>query len=155
MVAVALHDDRASSYNNVLVDAQGTVANVEGSATDAVVTGADARGHLVHTNHYVCEVMLRYEGDPDYAVLSERRYARAAQLLAGAPDGTVTMDLLHTFLQDHEGAPDSLCRHEAPGRTSVTAFWSVADVTDGEIRFGRGNPCDSEVQTFRFGDQAA
>jgi len=155
MLDVALHPDRASSYNNVLADALGEVANVEGSATDAAVTGPDARGHLVHTNHYVCRPMLAYEGDPDYAVMSQRRYARAAELLAGASDGTVTMELLHKFLQDHVGAPDSLCRHEAPGRTSVTAFWCVADVTDGAIRFGRGNPCDSQVQDYRFGDGTA
>ena len=78
------------------------------------------------------------------------RYARAAELLAGAPTGSITMDVLHGFLADHEHAPDSLCRHEAEGRTSVTAFWCVADVTAGAIRFGRGNPCDSETQEYRF-----
>jgi isopenicillin-N N-acyltransferase-like protein len=150
MVDMALHPDRASSYNNVLVDRKGSVANVEGSATAAEISAADTRGHLVHTNHYVCGSMLGYEGDPEYAAPSGRRYARAATLLADSPAGTITMDTLHGFLKDHEGAPDSLCRHEAPGRTTVTAFWSVADVTDGVIRYGRGNPCDSEVQEYRF-----
>jgi isopenicillin-N N-acyltransferase-like protein len=154
MVDVALHPDRASSYNNVLVDADGSVANVEGSATTAEVTAADDDGHLVHTNHYVCGPMLAYEGDPEYAELSERRYARAAELLAGAPPGSITMDVLRGFLSDHENAPDSLCRHEAEGRTSVTAFWCIADVTDGAIRYGRGNPCDSEVQDYRFASYA-
>ena len=41
MTDVALHPARASSYNNVLVDASGSVANVEGSATSAEVTAAD------------------------------------------------------------------------------------------------------------------
>ncbi len=150
MTDVALHPARASSYNNVLVDASGTVANVEGSATSAEVSGADDAGHLVHTNHYVCSSMLAYEGDPEYAGLSATRYRRAADLLAGAPAGTITMDTLHGFLQDHENAPDSLCRHENEGGETVTAFWSVADVTDGMIRFGRGNPCDSVQQEFRF-----
>ena len=150
MVDVALHPARASSYNNVLVDSSGGVANVEGSATSAEVTVPDDAGHLVHTNHYVCGSMLDYEGDPGYAAHSATRYRRAAELLAGAPAGSITMDTLHGFLQDHEHAPDSLCRHEAPERTTVTAFWSVADVTDGVIRFGRGNPCDSEMQEYRF-----
>jgi isopenicillin-N N-acyltransferase-like protein len=155
MLDVALHPDRASSYNNVLADATGRVANVEGSATDAEVTQLDGRGHLVHTNHYVCASMLPFEGDPDYAELSARRYARAAELLASAPDRSVTMDTLHGFLRDHVGAPDSLCRHEAPGRTSVTAFWCVADVTEGVVRFGRGNPCDSVVQEHRVAEGRA
>jgi isopenicillin-N N-acyltransferase like protein len=154
MVDVALHPARASSYNNVLVDANGAVANVEGSATAAEVISTDDRGHLVHTNHYVCGSMLGYEGDPDYADRSAARYRRAAELLATAPAGTITMDMLHGFLTDHENAPDSLCRHEAPGRTTVTAFWSVADVTDGAIRFGRGNPCESEAQEYRFSSTA-
>jgi hypothetical protein len=96
--------------------------------------------------------MLGYEGDPEYATLSATRYNRAAELLASAPAGTITMDTLHGFLQDHENAPDSICRHEAENRETVTAFWSVADVTDGSIRFGRGNPCDSVQQEFRFSD---
>jgi isopenicillin-N N-acyltransferase like protein len=150
MVDVALHPDRASSYNNVLVDRDGEVANVEGSATDAVVSRADDSGRIVHTNHYVCDAMLRYEGDPGYAELSAIRYRRAAELLGAAPEGTVTMDMLHGFLADHENAPDSLCRHEAPERTSLTCFWSVADLTDGVIRYGRGNPCESVGQEFRF-----
>jgi isopenicillin-N N-acyltransferase like protein len=150
MVDVALHPDRASSYNNVLVDRDGGVANVEGSATDAIVTGADEGGRIVHTNHYVCDAMLRFEGDHDYAELSAIRYRRAAELLGAVPEGTVTMDVLREFLSDHENAPDSICRHEAAGRSSLTCFWSVADMTDGLIRYGRGNPCDSVAQEFRF-----
>jgi len=155
MVDVALDPARASSYNNVLVDAGGGVANVEGSATAAEVIGTDADGHLVHTNHYVCASMTSYEGDPEYAEHSGIRYRRAAELLAAMPTGTVTMDTLHGFLQDHEHAPDSLCRHEAEGRTTVTAFWCVADVTAGTIRYGTGNPCDSTVQEFRFAQSSA
>ena len=155
MVDVALDPARASSYNNVLVDAGGGVANVEGSATAAEVIGTDADGHLVHTNHYVCASMTSYEGDPEYAEHSGIRYRRAAELLAAMPTGTVTMDTLHGFLQDHEHAPDSLCRHEAEGRATVTAFWCVADVTAGTIRYGTGNPCDSTVQEFRFAQSSA
>ena len=79
---------------------------------------------------------------------------RAAALLAAAPAGSVSMDVLRGFLADHANAPDALCRHEAEGRTTVTAFWSVADVTDGVVRYGRGNPCDSVVQEYRFADAA-
>ncbi len=150
MVDVAVHPDRASSYNNVLVDHTGAVANVEGSASDAVVHGADERGHLAHTNHYVCDAMIRYEGDPEYAEQSAVRLRRAAELLQDAPAGSVDAALLRTFLSDHERAPDSICRHETPGRSSFTCFWSVADMTAGTITYGRGNPCDSLSQTYSF-----
>jgi isopenicillin-N N-acyltransferase-like protein len=155
--AEALREDRASNYNHVLVDRSGAVANVEGSATDAEVTTVDDRGHLVHTNHYVCDRMLRYEGDRRYAEHSAIRYRRAAELLASREAGTITTDDLRTFLSDHDGEPDSLCRHPErwPGTTSATAFWWVADLTEMVVRFGRGNPCDSVGQTFAFEPAAA
>ena len=64
-VAMALRPDRASSYNTVFAHRDGRVVNVEGSATDAEITTTSAAGTLAHTNHYACERMRRYEGDPD------------------------------------------------------------------------------------------
>ena len=55
----------------------GGVVNVEGSATDAELTRPTAAGTLAHTNHYACERMLRYEGDPAYAKRSAVRLGRA------------------------------------------------------------------------------
>jgi len=151
MVGTALRHDRASSYNNVLASSDGSVVNVEGSATRVELTEPDERGHLVHTNHYVCDAMLRYEGDPVYAERSAVRYGRAAELLAERSDASVTEDDMRAILSDHENAPDSLCRHEMEGvEGSVTCFWCVADVTDMRITFGRGNPCDSVAQEYVF-----
>jgi Acyl-coenzyme A:6-aminopenicillanic acid acyl-transferase len=158
----ALRHDRASNYNQVLVDREGTVANVEGSATDAEITTTDERGHLVHTNHYACERMRRYEGDREYAALSRIRSDRAAELLATSEPGSITAATMRSFLSDHANEPHSLCRH--PERTddettSATVFWWVADLTDMRLTFGRGNPCDSVEQTYAFpnasGERAA
>lgn len=151
----ALREDRASSYNNVVVSRTGEVVNVEGSATDAELTGPDDHGTLVHTNHYVCERMTRYEGDPSYVPHSGARYRRARELLSSAEPGSVTVQRLREMLSDHEGAPDCLCRHpERWGDTpmgSATAFWCVADVSRMRVVFGRGNPCDSVAQEYAFG----
>jgi isopenicillin-N N-acyltransferase-like protein len=155
MVAAAVRPDRASSYNNVLTSADGGVANVEGSATDAEVTGLDERGHLAHTNHYACDRMLPYEGDPEYAEHSAARLRRAREMLAAQGPGSITMDGLRAMLQDHEGSADSVCRHPEHGATSKTVFWCVADVTEGRILYGRGNPCDSIEQEYRFAEYAA
>jgi isopenicillin-N N-acyltransferase-like protein len=150
-IGEALRHDRASSYNQVLVDGSGRAVNVEGSATDAELTDPDEHGHLVHTNHYVCEAMLRYEGDPAYAEHSALRYRRAAELLGAQPPGSITAERMREMLSDHEHAPDSLCRHpERFGGESATVFWCVADVTDRRVAFGRGNPCDSVAQEYVF-----
>jgi isopenicillin-N N-acyltransferase like protein len=151
MVAEALRPDRASSYNNVLASAEGEVVNVEGSATDAELTGLDERDHLAHTNHYACERMVPFEGDAAYAVRSARRLDRARALLAAHAPGTVTAGSMRAMLSDHEGAPDAICRHpDAAHPQEKTVFWCVADLTEGRIDFGRGNPCDSVAQAYVF-----
>jgi len=151
VIRVALHPKRASSYNQVLADRSGRVVNVEGSATDAELTEPDRAGHLAHTNDYVCDRMLRYEGDPGYAPHSNTRYRRARELLAEQPSGSVTEETLREFLSDHDNAPDCICRHsDRYGGESKTAFWVIADVTDGRITYGRGNPCESEAQAYEF-----
>ena len=154
-VAMALRDDRASSYNTVFVDRAGRVADVEGSATDAEVVGADARGTLAHTNHYVCARMLGYEGDPDYALRSDVRYRRALAMLEAATaagPGAVTPEALRAMLADH-GSDPAVCRHPRAGQAdgdSVTVFWTVADVSAGEIRYGLGRPCEPGEERYTF-----
>lgn len=152
-IAEALRPDRASSYNNVVVSRDGEVMNVEGSATDAELTGASAAGTLVHTNHYVSERMLQFEGDPEYAECSAIRYRRAEELLAQEAPGTISVEKLRAMLSDHENAPDSLCRHPeiyGGSEESATAFWCIADLTEMRVWFGRGNPCDSVAQEYAF-----
>jgi len=152
-IAEALRHDRASNYNHVLVSADGRVVDVEGSATDAELVEPDERGHLVHTNHYACTRMERYEGDPEYLPNSATRFDRARTLLGERPAGSVDAGAIRTILSDHEGEPNALCRHPeryGDASSSATAFWWIADVTACEVTFGRGNPCDSTPQTHRF-----
>ncbi|MDP9242585.1 MAG: C45 family autoproteolytic acyltransferase/hydrolase [Actinomycetota bacterium] len=143
--------DRASSYNQVLASSDGRAVNLEGSATDAEVTEPNERGTFAHTNNYVCERMRTYEGEPDYAIRSGVRYSRALELLDAAQEGSITEESLRGMLSDHENAPDSICRHpELYGGSAKTVFWCVADVTERRITFGRGNPCNSEAQSYAF-----
>ena len=146
-VSAALHPARASSYNNVLSHRDGGVVSVEGSATDAELLRPGASGTLAHTNHYVSPRMQRYEGDVDYAAHSDVRYRRALRWLG---PGNITAASLREALSDHSDAPDSICRHVHPGSQTKTVFWCIADVTRGEITYGRGNPCDSDDQLYAF-----
>ncbi|HEX2045170.1 MAG TPA: C45 family peptidase [Gaiellaceae bacterium] len=141
-----LHPARASSYNWVLAHSSGEAIDLEGSATAAGET-EPREGVLVHANHYEHPAMKRFEGRARLDG-SAARSCRAAELLAGR-DGPVTAAWLREALSDHENAPDSLCRH-GDDEGVKTVFWCVADVTAGEIVYGRGNPCRSEAQTYRF-----
>ncbi|HEX2376778.1 MAG TPA: C45 family peptidase [Gaiellales bacterium] len=146
-VEAALSPHRASSYNTILSHRDGGVVNVEGSATDAELIRPGPDGTLAHTNHYVSARMLPYEGDPEYAAGSAVRYRRALEWLA---PGQITEHVLRRALQDHTGAPHSLCRHPEHGAKSKTVFWCLADVTEGTVTYGRGNPCDSHDQRYAF-----
>ena len=146
-VAAALHPLRASSYNNVLSHRDGNVVDVEGSATDAELLRPDARGTLAHTNPYVSDRMRHYEGDVAYAARSDVRYRRALEWLT---HDTITAADLRAALSDHRDAPDSICRHPQAGSQTKTVFWCIADVTEGEITYGRGNPSDSDDQLYAF-----
>ncbi len=154
-VSMALRPDRASSYNTVFAHRDGRVLNVEGSATDAEVSGPTAGGTLAHTNHYVCDRMLRYEGDPAYALRSAVRLGRALELLdgpagTGPAAGSLGPEQLLAALSDHTTSP-SICRHDDGSGSSVTAFWCLADVTAGEIRYGLGPCCLGREARYRFG----
>ncbi|MFL5736319.1 MAG: C45 family autoproteolytic acyltransferase/hydrolase [Actinomycetota bacterium] len=147
----ALRSDRASSYNQVLASSDGAAVNLEGSATDAEVTGPNERGTFAHTNNYVCDRMRPFEGDPAYAPRSNVRFARATELLDAAEEGSITEASLRAMLSDHATEPDAICRHaEVTGGEVKTVFWCVADVTERRITYGRGNPCSSEAQTYAF-----
>jgi isopenicillin-N N-acyltransferase like protein len=146
-VEAALHPRRASSYNNLLSHRDGGVVSVEGSATAAELLRPGADGTLAHTNHYTSPRMAAYERDPDDIEGSCTRHRTARSWLEQGP---ATPELLRAALSDHEGAPDSLCRHVEHGARSKTVFWCLADVTEGTVRYGRGNPCDSQEQCYAF-----
>jgi hypothetical protein len=148
-VGMALRSDRASSYNTVFATPDGHVTNVEGSATDAVLEGLDARGHFAHTNHYACARMAGFEGDPEYARKSGVRLDRARALLGAAPAGAIDAAWLRAALADHATEP-SICRHPEADSRVATAFWCVVDVTAGDMRYGLGNPCQPGEERFRF-----
>ena len=142
-VDAVLNPARASSYNWVFAHRAEGAANVEGSATRAGVDEPGSDGFLAHTNHYAREDMQAFERS-DFVADSTRRLERAREL---ARAEGFTVDSLRAALADHE----ALCRHGARAKAVKTVFWCVADVTAGEITYGRGNPCDSESQVYRFG----
>jgi hypothetical protein len=129
----------------VFAHRDGDVVDVEGSAT-ASATLEPTDGALAHTNDYLHPDMERFEGSP-HAEGSRTRCRSAERLLAETAGEKLTVERLRALLSDHEGSPDSLCRHDGYAKT---VFWCVADVTDGVITYGRGNPCESEAQTYAF-----
>ncbi len=144
-VDAALHPARSSAYNWVLAHRDGEAANVEASATSAGIDEPDD-GFLTHTNHYDRDDMRGFERAGDYTS-SCTRLDRARELATG---GDFTVARLRELLSDHANGENAICRHGDEPKAVKTVFWCVADVTAGEITYGRGNPCDSEAQVYRF-----
>jgi len=139
-LAIALHPDRASSYNNLIASATGEFASVEGSATDHEVLYPQD-GWLVHTNHYVHPRMVQYEADVQIEG-SISRYNRAYELMENRTQ-PASLDLFKRFLTDHDSSPAALCRH---AERVKTVFSCLIDLTAGTLDAVVGSPCQSDFE---------
>ena len=139
---IATDERRASSYNNVIATAD-RVVNMEGSARDYELTET-VDGFLCHTNHYVCERMLRVEGKYNY-VSSIKRLETATEILKGSKGRILTAEDIMKILADHnnggEADDNSICRH---GKESETVFGIVIDFGERKVFLTMGKPCQTE-----------
>lgn len=149
-VRLAGHQDRASSYNWLLADADGRVLSLEGSGTEMAQLRVDDRGLLHHENHYVDPSMIRFERSRRHAGRSARRGARVGQLLEDLRPASVTPELIRSILSDHQSTPEPICRHASSAEDMETVFWAVADLRLGQVDFAIGPPCTSEPHSYRF-----
>jgi isopenicillin-N N-acyltransferase-like protein len=141
-VTIALHPDRASSYNNIITSGGGRLISVEASASDHELLLPED-GWLIHTNHYTHPRMKGYEQQlPEELADSVSRLERARHLMR-TRSGPVTLPILRDFLCDHESAPASLCWHDPEGKVK-TVFSALIDLTEPTVDVVVGNPCRGE-----------
>lgn len=132
---------RASSRNLIMLDARGTAADLETTAT------ADARlepddGILAHANHYVAPTLLADERSPERSVANSRARLRQMQSLLGEKHGRLDADTMEGILRDRACYPDALCRMPGDDSNSdVITFASViAEPSAGRMRVAVGPP---------------
>jgi isopenicillin-N N-acyltransferase-like protein len=132
----------------------------DGFAVDLETTPLDHRwgyasdGVLVHGNHYQYGVPAALAGryrpaavDSLYRVpIIERGLARASD----AVDSAGVRKVVQATMSDHLGHPHGVCAHPREGDPDVrrykTTMSSLVDLTAGEYRVLRGNPCEGEYQ---------
>ena len=136
---------RASSYNNVIADANGEVYSMEGSATDCepLYIEGDIRAH---TNHYISTAMRGFDADRNDIGGSVIRYNRAMRLLR-ENFGQITPQRFQKLLADHADYPNSLCKH---GTETVTVFSIIIDPEKRCAWIGRGKPCKTEYIEYHL-----
>jgi isopenicillin-N N-acyltransferase like protein len=136
---------RASSYNNVLADANGEVYCMEGSATDCEPVYIE-NDIMAHANHYVSPAMRRFEADRNSISNSVLRHNRATRLLR-ENCGQLTPQIFQKLLADHAGYPTSICKH---GLETVTVFSIIIHVEGLRAWIGRGRACETEYVEYQL-----
>ena len=134
----------------------GKIVDIE-SAPRATGTLLPEDGILAHTNHFSNPKRLGV-----IQVLDEERkstlnrFARITQLLRQMRSGNGKMSMRRAgeMLRDHNGKPESVCRHE--NRTFPvderyrTVVSVVMDLYSRQLQATLGSPCEEEYQTLRL-----
>ena len=108
---------------------------------------APRSGTIVHTNHFVEPEAAGVEEPPsDFRVHSIHRRARLQALLDGPEPAGV--ERMMTHLRDHDGHPNSVCRHPDPSRDASyrTVASVIMDLDEGAMWISDGPPCEGEYQ---------
>ncbi len=114
-------------------------------------------GVLAHTNHFSNPERLGVKQVLDEERKSTlHRFARISRLLRQmrSGNGKMSMTKAEEMLRDHDGKPESVCRHENPlfpaderYRTVVSV---VMDLYTSQLQTTLGSPCEREYQTLRL-----
>ena len=149
------------SANFLIARGRGAGAAGDGDGAESIVDletspagwlGIKPRGGtLAHANHFLePERLSLWQPLREERTSTYQRCARMEQLLARrAAAGPLAAGDLEDFLRDHEGHPDSICRHPnpqlPPDERTETVFAVVMDLDALEMRYAGGPPC-----TFSF-----
>ncbi len=114
------------------------------------------RGVLVHANHF-CRARELGVWEP---LLEERtstylRHRRMEELVTDTTRRTpLSLEDVKSYLRDHEGRPNSICRHPETERSPSEWYETVAsiilDVSARRFMMANGSPCEKEYAGFRL-----
>jgi isopenicillin-N N-acyltransferase-like protein len=155
----ACHGARARGSNHLLGDVNGSIINLETSATSSALVDPDRTESAMwtaHTNHYLAMEMLPYEGYLPTWRSSFVRLERAREMIAeGLEANRKPVDVVMSTLRDHETEPFSVCEHDQEALPladrSMTVASVVFDLASSTLHACPGQPCKSDYVTFEMG----
>lgn len=135
---IVLDKDRASSYNNILIQKEKGI-NIEASATDYKIT-KPVNNFLFHTNHFISNEMREREGKKLRSASYMSSVKRLKCLKKMSKDVVPNVADIKRILSSHEyGKSDnSVCRHS---KVTRTCFSFVYDLSRKYFEVSDGNPC--------------
>ena len=133
-----------------LADAPNGLRCVEGTLDDYEVL-QPKEGFLVHANNYRTPRFQAVDGFPMIFPDSPARTARMDELAAGLA-GRLTPQTLGQALTDHQGEPNSICRHPdpavPPGLRAESLGSFIMLPAQGAMLVAAGNPCTHEYVRY-------
>lgn len=142
---------RASSRNLIMLDRDGTAADLETTVTnDARINPHD--GILAHANHYASEILADDErSKPANQKNSQQREATMWRLLE-EQRGRLDADAMKRILRSREGEPDCLCREprDATDSDTITFASIISRPSEGAIEVAVGPPSEHDYREYRF-----
>lgn len=157
--ARTVREATGSCSSNFLIGEAGNraarVVDLEASP-DGVAEIPPSEGALVHANHF-CRASELGLWEP---LLEERtstflRHRRMEELLTAVSRATkISLADVKSYLRDHEGRPNSICRHPEAQRPASEWYETVAsiilDVTSRRLLVANGAPCEAGYASFRL-----
>jgi len=135
---------------------EATIVNVE-TAPDAVNKLFPDSGVLAHTNHFCNPASVGISQVIDEEWRSTLiRYDRISKLLAGrvAHHERLSLERAMSMLRDHDGRPDSLCRHPNLALVEDDRLKSVVsvamDLEERKMWATDGVPCENDYRLIGF-----
>jgi isopenicillin-N N-acyltransferase-like protein len=134
-----------------IADKSGFLSGIESVYDDHTVIEPKA-GMLVHGNHYETDKYKKTDGAYVYIQDSFHRANRLRALIAKSY-GSITPETMMEFLEDHEGRPQSICRHVDLEKPDVFATMSLCSFImipgEGRMLISNGPPCENEYVEYQ------
>jgi isopenicillin-N N-acyltransferase-like protein len=136
----------------LLAESSGGMTGLEAVADDIELILPE-KDVLVHANHYETERFKAGDWTPQ---LIPDTCARAGQMRERIENayGSITPETMMEILSDHEGHPDSICRHVDPAKPPELASASRASFVmvpaEGLMYIAAGPPCEYAFVEYRL-----
>jgi len=134
----------ASNENFMICDRNGNIADVEATTAGPEILHDQGAGYLAHTNHFLCQRYATAENLKRSLADSAPRQERINELIKSRY-GSIGVDDIKRFLNDHSGYPASICRHES---RMVTAASMISEPARRRMHVALGNPCQHRYVTY-------
>jgi len=153
ITAIASAEGRAAK-NYLVTSSQGDIVDIE-TTTDDLEVQFPERGILTHANYLKTDRFKSADLAPLFLPDAYLRSYRLFQIME-RHHGSLSVDVMKQLLQDHNGQPSSICRHQNPravlpiGKLMKTLISIISCPKEQKAYIALGNPCENEYFEYKL-----